>query len=104
MRVLPLGDDAVLLVLVFLCLYSVWILSASFPFFIVLSSLLDCSTPGDSIALHTYTPMNQELESDRGNSHQTLKYTKAKMREILPRIEASQEDHGQPMDTQVSIL
>ena len=36
--------------------------------------------------------------------HQTLKYTKAKMRKILARLEASQEDHGQPVDTQVSTV
>jgi hypothetical protein len=37
--------------------------------------------------------MNQGLESDIGGAHQTLKYTKAKMREIIARIEANQ---GQP--------
>ena len=39
-----------------------------------------------------------------GSVHQTLKSTKAKMREILARIEASQGDHGQPLDTQVSTV
>ena len=48
--------------------------------------------------------MNQGLESDCDDAHQTLKYTKAKMRKILARIEASQEDHGQPLDTRVSIV
>ena len=45
--------------------------------------------------------MIQGLEFDCDDAHQTLKYTKAKMREILTRIEVSQEDHGQPMGTKV---
>ena len=44
--------------------------------------------------------MNQGL----GSVHQTLKYTKVKMREILARTEANQGDHGRPLDTQISIV
>ena len=46
--------------------------------------------------------MNRRLESDCDDAHQTLKYTKAKMRGILAQIEANQKDH--PLDTQVSIV
>ena len=45
--------------------------------------------------------MNQGLESDIDDAHQTLKYTKAKMREVLAEIE---EEYGQPLDTNVSII
>ena len=45
--------------------------------------------------------MNQGLESNVNDAHQTLKYTKAKMREILAQIEAN---HEQPLDTRVSIV
>ena len=48
--------------------------------------------------------MNQALESSIDDAHQTLKYTKAKMREILAQIEANQKDHEQPPVTRVSIL
>jgi hypothetical protein len=44
--------------------------------------------------------MNQGVDDAR----QTLKYTKAKMREIISQIEANQEAHGQPSDTQVSTV
>ena len=48
--------------------------------------------------------MNQGVEPNAGGAHQTLKYTKAKMREIIAQIEANQKGHGQPLDTQVSIV
>ena len=48
--------------------------------------------------------MNQGLDSDIDDAHQTLKSTKAKMREILAQIEASQEDQGQLLSTWVSIV
>jgi len=48
--------------------------------------------------------MNQGVEPDIGGAHQTLKYTKAKMREIIAQIEANQKGHGQPLDPQVSII
>jgi len=48
--------------------------------------------------------MNQGVEPDIGDAHQTLKYMKAKMREIIAQIEANQKGHGQPLDTQVSII
>jgi hypothetical protein len=44
--------------------------------------------------------MNQGVDA----AHQTLKYTKAKMREIIARIEANQEDHGHSLDTKVSTI
>lgn len=46
--------------------------------------------------------MDQGLGFDIGEAHQTLKYTKAKMCEILMQIATNQEDHGQPLDPQVS--
>jgi len=48
--------------------------------------------------------MSQGAEPDIGDAHQTLKYTKAKMREIIAQIEANQRGHGQPPETQVSII
>ncbi len=48
--------------------------------------------------------MNQGLEFDIPDADQTLKYTKAKMCEILTQIAANQEDHKQPLDSQVSIV
>ena len=48
--------------------------------------------------------MNQGLQIDIDDAHQTLKYTKAKMCEILTQIAADQEDHGQPLDSQVSTV
>ena len=48
--------------------------------------------------------MNQGLEPDIDDAHQTLKSTKARMREILAQIEANHEDHGQPLDDWVSIV
>jgi len=48
--------------------------------------------------------MNQGAELDIGDAHQMLKYTKTKMREIIAQIEANQTGHGQPPDTQVSII
>jgi len=48
--------------------------------------------------------MNQGAEPGIGDAHQTLKYTKTKMREIIAQIEANQKGHGQPLDTQVSII
>ena len=48
--------------------------------------------------------MNQGLASDIDDAHQTLEYTKAKMREILAQIEANQKDHEQPPDTRVSTV
>jgi hypothetical protein len=50
------------------------------------------------------TNMNQESELDVEDARQTLKHTKAKMREILTQIEANQEVHGEPQDAQVSVL
>ena len=48
--------------------------------------------------------MNQRVESDIDDAHQTLKYTKAKMCEILAEITANQNNHGQPVDAKVSIV
>jgi len=48
--------------------------------------------------------MDQGLEFDIDDAHQSLKDTKAKMLEILPQIAAIQEDHGQPLASQVSIV
>ena len=51
--------------------------------------------------------MNQGLQLDIDDARQTLKYTKAKMCEILTQIAqiaADQEDHGQPLDSQVRIV
>jgi len=48
--------------------------------------------------------MNQVAEPDVGDAHQTLKYTKAKMREIIAQIEANQKGHEEQLDTQVSII
>ena len=48
--------------------------------------------------------MNQGLQLDLDDAHQTLKYTKAKMCEILTQIAADQADHGQPLDSQVRIV
>ena len=48
--------------------------------------------------------MNQGLKSDIDDTHQTLKSTKAKMREILAQVEANQDNHGQPLDDRVSIV
>ncbi len=48
--------------------------------------------------------MNQGSELNIDDAHQTLKYTKAKMREILAQIEANQKDHEQPLDTRVSTV
>ena len=47
--------------------------------------------------------MNRGLQLDIDDAHQTLKYTKAKMCKILTQIAADQEDHGQPLDSQVRI-
>ena len=48
--------------------------------------------------------MNQGLAPDIDDAHQTLKYTKAKMREVLAQISADQQDHGQHWDAKVGIL
>jgi len=48
--------------------------------------------------------MNQGAEPDIGDAYQTLKYTKMKMREIIARIEADQENQGRASDDQVSII
>jgi len=48
--------------------------------------------------------MNQGVEPDIGGAHRTLKYTKARMREVIARIEANQKGHGRPLNTQVSII
>jgi len=48
--------------------------------------------------------MNQVAEPDTGDAHQMLKYTKAKMREIIAQIEANQKGHEEQLDTQVSII
>ena len=48
--------------------------------------------------------MNQRVESDIDNAHQTLKNTKAKMREVLAQIAAIQVEHGEPLDSKVSII
>ena len=48
--------------------------------------------------------MNQELEPDIDDAHQVLKYTKAKMREVLAEIATNQSSHGQPLDGKVSIV
>jgi hypothetical protein len=42
--------------------------------------------------------MNQGLENGIDDPYQSLKNTKAKMREILAQVAASQEDNGQPQD------
>ena len=48
--------------------------------------------------------MNQGSQLDIDDAHQTLKYTKAKMCDILTQIAADQEDYGQPLDSQVRIV
>ena len=48
--------------------------------------------------------MNQGLEVDTHGAHQTLKYTKAKMCDILTQIAANREDHGHPLDSKVSAV
>ena len=48
--------------------------------------------------------MSQGLQLDIDDAHQTLKNTKARMREILTQIAADQENHGQPLDSQVRIV
>ena len=48
--------------------------------------------------------MNQGVESNTGDAHQTLQNTKAKMREVLAEIAAIQEEHGHPPDAKVSIV
>jgi len=48
--------------------------------------------------------MNQGSEFDIDGAHQMLKYTKAKMCEILVQIAVNQEDHRPPLDTKVSIV
>jgi hypothetical protein len=48
--------------------------------------------------------MSQESELDDEDARQTLKHTKAKMREILTQIDANQEIHEQPQDAEVSVL
>ena len=48
--------------------------------------------------------MNQGLQLDTDDAHQTLKYMKAKMCEILTQLAADQEDHGQPLDSPVRIV
>jgi hypothetical protein len=48
--------------------------------------------------------MNQGSETDIVDNRQRLKYTTAKMRKILAQVAASQEDHEQPQDVEVSIL
>ena len=70
---------------------------------------LDCSTVLDSrrkLAVKSdfsnTAVMDQGLESGIDDAHQTLKSTKAKMREILAQVEANQEDHNQPLDDRVS--
>ena len=41
---------------------------------------------------------------DVDDAHQTLRYTKAKMREILVHIATNQENQAQPQGAQVSII
>ena len=48
--------------------------------------------------------MNQRLQSDNDGAHQTLKNTKAKMREVLAKIAAILKEHGQPQDGKVSTV
>ena len=48
--------------------------------------------------------MNQRTESDIDDAHQALKDMKAKMREVLTKFAAIQEEHGQPQDAKVSIV
>ena len=48
--------------------------------------------------------MNQGSESDIDDAHQTLKYTKAKMRKVLAEIATNQGSHGQPLGDKVSIV
>ena len=48
--------------------------------------------------------MNQRVESDNDDAHQALRNTKAKMREVLAEIAAIQEEHGQPLDGEVSTV
>ena len=50
--------------------------------------------------------MNQRVEPDIDDAHQTLQNTKAKMRQVLAEIAAIpaiQEEYGQPQDAKVSI-
>ncbi len=48
--------------------------------------------------------MNQRSAPDIDDARQTLKYMKAKMREVLAQIVANQEEHGKPLDAKVSIV
>ena len=48
--------------------------------------------------------MNQGLEPDIDDAHHALKYTKAKMGEVLAEIAANQNSHGQPLDAKVSTV
>jgi hypothetical protein len=48
--------------------------------------------------------MNQGSEIDNADNRQRLKYTTAKMRKILARVAANQEDYEQPQDIDVSIV
>jgi hypothetical protein len=48
--------------------------------------------------------MNKGSDIDIADNRQRLKYTTAEMRKILARVAASEEDHEQPQDVEVSIL
>jgi len=48
--------------------------------------------------------MNQGVEPDISGAYQTLKYTKAKMREIIAWIDPNPKGHGRPLGIQVSIV
>ena len=48
--------------------------------------------------------MDQGSVLDVNAAHQALRYTKAKMREILAHIAANQKDHKHPQDAQVSTI
>ena len=84
----------------------------SLPFSVVVLSVNSFSTstaPRQAKSGHqshfvNIAKMDQGSGLGVDDAHQTLKHTKAKMREILARIAANHEDHGQPQDAQVSII
>ena len=77
----------------------------SVPFFIGALGLLHFSRKSTAKSHSTYTAaMNQGSGFDIDDIHQALKYTKAKMCEILVQIAPNQEDHRQPSDAKVSIV
>jgi hypothetical protein len=74
------------------------------PFFFVLSSLPGLLHSRRKLAAESHFINTAAMNQGVDDARQTLKYTKARMREIIARIEANQEGHGQPSDTQVSTV